>query len=223
MSRSPKADNLPLPPLPDKQYDVIAIDWPWHFRSHAPVQNAESDRSPQRHYPTMSLDYIKQTPLRDLMKPNCLVMMWMTGPLLVDGTHIDLFRNWGIRPSSMGFVWIKTKAKFNMGLLSRSPLLEGDLFTGMGFTTRQNAEFVVFGRTGNGIPRSSASVRQVIVSPVREHSRKPDEFFARAEAYADVPDRLDMFAGRERPNWDSFGWSHRDGERPEVAADREKK
>lgn len=221
MSARPKADNLPLPPLPDKKYDVVSIDWPWHFYSRAATANPESDRNAQRHYPTMDLDYIKAFPLKQLLKPDALVFMWMTGPLEVDGVHAMLFRHWGLRPSAKAFTWVKVRRGFDMQLLHSTPLLESDLHVGTGFTTRKNTEVVYMARRGSGIPRARADIREVIFAPVTEHSRKPVEYFRRAEAYTrpDV-DRLDMFAGEPRPGWDSYGWSHRDGERPESAVAR---
>src|SRR3546814_8422929 len=41
---------------------------------------------------------------------------------------------------------------------------------------------------------------------IAEHSRKPDEFFRRAQHYGHGP-YLDMFAGGERPGWTAFGRS----------------
>jgi MT-A70 len=38
----------------------------------------------------------------------------------------------------------------------------------------------------------------------REHSRKPDEAYARIEALCEGP-YLEMFARRRRPGWDSWG------------------
>src|SRR3546814_3365580 len=91
------------------------------------------------------------------------------------------------------------------------PLFEGDLHLSTGFTTRQNAEFVLLGRIGSPA-RARADIRQIIIAPVAEHSRKPDEFFRRAQHYGHGP-YLDMFAGGERPGWTAIGWSHREGER----------
>jgi N6-adenosine-specific RNA methylase IME4 len=44
----------------------------------------------------------------------------------------------------------------------------------------------------------------VILAPVREHSRKPDEFYERVEQFAPGP-RLDSFARQRRPGWDAGG------------------
>lgn len=219
MSASPKADNLPLPPAPEGKFGLISIDLPWHFRSRAPTQNGDILRSPQRHYPTMDIEHCEKVPVRDFAEKDCFVMLWITGPLLAEGVHNRLFRAWGVRPSSMLFVWIKLWNNFDAQRLARSPLLENDLAMGTGFTTAQNAEFVVLGRIGSP-KRAQAGIRQVIISNRREHSRKPEEFFRRAELYAGDVARLDMFAGRERPGWTPYGWSHRDGERPESAVQR---
>jgi len=215
MSKSPKADNLPLPPLPDKKFDIISLDPPWHFRSRAPVQNPESERSPQKHYPTMDLEHIAKLPIKDIASKDAYVFLWITGPLMVEGVHKSLFKRWGVRPVSTAFVWVKTKKTFDMTTLGDTPLFAEDLHFGMGYTTRQNAEFVMLGRIGSpsGIRKD---IRQMILAPVSEHSRKPDEYYRRVEHFA-RGERIDMFAGREREGWTSWGWSHREEERTEVA------
>lgn len=218
MTVSPKADNLPLPPLPKEKFGVISIDIPWHFRSRAPTQNHHSNRSPQRHYPTMDLEMAETLPIKQLALPDCHVMLWITGPLLAIGVHNRLFKAWGVRASSMAFVWIKTKSKFNMVQLEKTALHENDLHMSTGFTTRQNAEIVILGRIGSPA-RARADIRQMIIAPVQEHSRKPEEFFRRARHYGTGP-YLDMFAGREHPGWTPYGWSHREDERPESAVTR---
>lgn len=207
---APKADNLPLPPLPAIRYPMISIDPPWHFRSRAASQNPTSVRSPQKHYPTMDLEHIAQIPMKAIAAEDAHVALWMTGPLLAQGIHNFLFKRWGVRPSSMGIVWIKLWNNFDTEQLLRTPLLENDIAMGTGFTTRQNAEFVVFGRIGSP-SRARADIRQVIISPRREHSRKPEEYFRRLEHYAVGP-RIDMFGGAPRPKWDHWGWGHRQGE-----------
>ena len=214
MTKSPKADNLPFPPLPDQKYGVISIDPPWHFRSRAPVQNPDSDRSPQRHYPTADIEHLKELDVKGAALPDAWVMMWITGPLAVLGVHNILFRAWGVRPSSLAFVWIKTLKNFPGSIdIEPNVLFEGDLHMGTGFTTRANAEFVMLGRIGS--PKvARRDIRQIIFAPVGEHSRKPDEFFRRARHFGTGP-YLDMFAGAARPGWDAFGFPHREGERPE--------
>ena len=216
MTKAPPADNLPFPPPPDERFGVIALDPPWHFATRAPVQNPASDRNPQTHYPTADLDHLETLPIKQLALPDCWVMMWITGPLLAAGVHTRLFRKWGVRPSATAFTWIKTRKGYPGAVdVEQHTIFEGDLHFGLGFTTRANAEFVMLGRIGS--PKvARRDIRQVIFAPVREHSRKPDEFFRRARHFGTGP-YLDMFAGEAREGWTSYGWSHRDGERPESA------
>jgi N6-adenosine-specific RNA methylase IME4 len=59
--------------------------------------------------------------------------------------------------------------------------------------------------------RLSKSVRELIVAPRREHSRKPDEIYSRIEALCDGP-YLEMFSRFPRSGWDCVGIE--DGIRP---------
>jgi N6-adenosine-specific RNA methylase IME4 len=106
---------------------------------------------------------------------------------------------WGARYSGRAFVWIKIKAKATTPMID----CENDLHIGMGFTTRKNAEDCLLFRTG--MPqRLARDVHEVIVSPVREHSRKPDEAFIRIERFCPGP-RVELFAREAREGWDTWG------------------
>lgn len=206
----PPADNLPWPELPDERFPVISLDPPWHFHTRAPVRNAAKDRSPQVHYPTADLEHLATLPVARAAAADAHVFLWITGPLLVAGAANFLFEAWGVRPAALAFVWIKLWNGFDTAQLRRTPLLDQDIAMGGGYTTRQNAEYCVLGRLG-APRRARADIRQVIVSPRREHSRKPEEYYRRVEHYAAGP-RLDMFAGADRPGWSRWGYGHRHGE-----------
>ena len=203
-------DNLPWPALPDQRFGMISLDPPWHFDRRGAQSEEGIDRTPQRHYATASLDHLATLPISEIAARDAHVMMWITGPLLVEGAHLKLFDAWGVKPASIAFVWIKLWNSFDMDQLRRTPLLECDIAMGLGYTTRQNAEYVVLGSIGKPV-RARADIRQVIVSPRQEHSRKPAEYYRRVEHYAVGP-RIDMFAGADRPGWTRWGWGHRPGE-----------
>jgi N6-adenosine-specific RNA methylase IME4 len=95
-------------------------------------------------------------------------------------------------------VWIKPVAsKFLQGQL----FINDELFKmGGGYTTRQNAEYVVLGKRGNPPQRLSKKVRQVIVEPAREHSRKPEKSYASIEQYGAGP-YLELFGRQRRRGW----------------------
>ncbi len=213
MTKAPKADNLQLPPLPEEKFGILSFDPPWHHETRAPVADDAAVRTPQKHYPTMSLEEVAKIPVREMALPDAWVFLWITGPLMVKGAHTMLFDRWGVTPSSTAFVWIKLWNNFDAGSLLRSPLLEADLALGMGLTTRQNAEFVMLGRIGK--PKVGRhDIRQVIVSNRREHSRKPEEYYRRVEHYATGP-RLDGFGGAARKGWTPWGMPHREEDRPD--------
>jgi N6-adenosine-specific RNA methylase IME4 len=211
VSQRPRPDNLPFPPASGRRYACVAIDPPWHFVSRAAVKDPQTLRSPQRHYPTADVEHLCTLPMRDFLERDAFVFCWITGPMLIQGAHLVLADAWRMKLSSMVFVWVKTKRGLAMDVLRRSPLLEEDLHLGTGFSTMQNAEYVVLMRRGQP-ERLRAGIRQMIIAPVAEHSRKPDEFFRRAELYCAGP-RLDMFGGARRAGWDHWGDQHRESDR----------
>ena len=76
---------------------------------------------------------------------------------------------------------------------------------GTGYCFRSAAEFYLLGTLGK--PRQKArNVRNLIVAPVREHSRKPEQIYRDIEAMFDGP-YLDLFARQSTPrqNWTYWG------------------
>jgi N6-adenosine-specific RNA methylase IME4 len=52
--------------------------------------------------------------------------------------------------------------------------------------------------------RLHADVRQLMVAPLMEHSRKPDEWLERIERLVEGP-YLELNARRRRPGWTAWG------------------
>jgi N6-adenosine-specific RNA methylase IME4 len=159
------------------------------------------NRSPEKHYDTMTLEEIAALPVVDCVDDDAFLFFWVTGPHIAIGSHLPIMRAWGFEPSAAWGVWIKPNSKrFKQGWMFFDDFA---FFVGMGYTTRQNAEFVVLGKRGKP-QRLSKSVRQVLASPRREHSRKPDEFFERVEQFCEGP-RLELFARESREGWTCRG------------------
>lgn len=195
----------PFTGLERKAYGCIVADPPWFFRSRSP-QNAKhlSSRDVTRHYSVMDKKAIADLPVRDLAHPDgCHLFLWVTGPIFPQA--LAVMEGWGFRYSGMAFTWIKLKRSHDPLQLRVLPTAECDLFVGLGFTTRKNAEFCILGRRGNA-RRHARDVREVILAPVREHSRKPDEFRARVDRYIG-PDikTAELFARSQHAGWDSWG------------------
>jgi N6-adenosine-specific RNA methylase IME4 len=68
---------------------------------------------------------------------------------------------------------------------------------------RKAAEICLLFKRGN-LDRRSKSVRQLIIAPIREPSRKPDEAYARIEQLVGGP-YLELFSRSTRPGWDVWG------------------
>lgn len=193
----------PFPDLPRKHYGAIMADPPWHFRARTALQtrNFQSARDAEKHYRTMGLDDICALPVRDLAARDAHLFIWTTGPCLPQ--TFEVIEAWGFRYSAVAFTWIKLKRSHDQEQLRVLPLLESELHVGLGMTTRKNAEFCLLARRGSA-RRVAKNVREIILSPVREHSRKPDEAAARVERYCAGP-YLELFAREKRTGWDSWG------------------
>lgn len=193
---------MPFATLPRRHFRCIMADPAWYFRSHAPVENPHVSRLPDRHYETMSIEQIAALPVKDLAHPDgCHLFMWTTGPHLPRA--FDVMKAWGFRYSGIGFTWIKLKKTHDPNQLRVIPAIDAELHVGLGYTTRKNAEFCLLGRRGNA-RRVAKDVREVILAPVREHSRKPDEAFDRARRYCAGP-YLELFSREDRAGWTSWG------------------
>ena len=170
-----------------EDYQIILADPPWSFRVWS---EKGKDRSADRHYSTMSLDEIRNLPVCDLAAENCVLFLWVTFPTLQEA--FSVIEAWGFTYKSVAFVWIKENRK--------SP----SLFWGLGYWTRANAEICLLATRGQP-KRKAANVHQVIISPVEEHSKKPDEVRTRiVQLLGDVP-RVELFARQTVPGWDAWG------------------
>jgi N6-adenosine-specific RNA methylase IME4 len=109
-----------------------------------------------------------------------------------------LIEAWGFTFKTVGFYWAKLNKK-----VAGAQFAERDFFTGLGYWTRANAEQCLLATRGRP-KRKAKNVKRLIVSPRREHSRKPDETYERIERLVDGP-YLELFGRASRPGWDSWG------------------
>ncbi|MEI6283380.1 MAG: MT-A70 family methyltransferase [Alphaproteobacteria bacterium] len=177
--------------LQNGHYAAIAIDPPWKFKVRSVK---EKNRLPP--YQTMAIAEIKALPVQALAAKDCFLFLWTTGPHLVES--LELMKGWGFAYSSLAFVWVKTNPNAGHLFYDRK-----SFHVGMGYTTRKNAEYCLLGRRGRPV-RISKKVHELIISPRREHSRKPDEFYDRVVQFCDGP-RADIFSREDRAGFDSFG------------------
>jgi N6-adenosine-specific RNA methylase IME4 len=163
-------------------YPVILADPPWHFETWG-----EGDRNVTKYYPIMETSAISQLvpPAAD----NCALFLWACWPKLKDAMQV--IEAWGFAYRTVAWVWTKLN-KSSMGF-----------FHGMGYYTRANTEPCLLAVRGT-MPVKAHDIQALIVSPVQEHSRKPDDQYRKIESLYDGP-YLEMFARRTRPGWDCWG------------------
>ncbi|MAO56701.1 MAG: DNA methyltransferase [Rhodospirillaceae bacterium] len=197
--------------LPIFHYGVIMIDPPWEFENWS--EKGEG-RNPKRHYETMSIEAIKALPVGHLAAKDCALFLWATSPIMNELPGV--FDAWGFRFSGKAFCWAKcTKQSLDRPCpdLPINDDYNWKMTTGYG--TRSNTEDCWLGMTGNP-PRLDASVRELIVAPTREHSRKPDEAYDRARRLYPGP-CADIFSRENRDGWDT--WGHQTGHFNDVGRD----
>ena len=129
-------------------------------------------------------------PVAELAAKDSALFMWATFPQLPEA--LRLIRAWGFTYKSVAFVWLKKNKKAD------------SWFYGLGFWTRANAEICILATKGHP-KRVDAGVRQVILSHIEEHSKKPDEARKRiVRLMGDLP-RVELFARQSPEGWDVWG------------------
>lgn len=177
---------MALVSLPDKKYNTVVIDPPWPITMAGRFKNPRHHRPDRLPYPTMTLDEIKAVDIPSITNPGGHVYLWATNSYLK--TAFQVLEEWGVR-YHLTLVIIKPS-----GMAPSCGWVFGTEFCLLGFLGRPAQRFT---RTG---PLNWWR------SPSRSgyHSTKPDAFYQEVELTSPGP-RIDIFARRVRPGWDSVG------------------
>lgn len=171
----------------DKKYSIIYADPPWSFKTYS---SKGKGRSAESHYATMSIDEICNLPISKIASNDCALFMWVTFPNLEYAFQV--LKAWGFMYKTVAFVWVKQNKKSD------------SLFWGMGYWTRANAEICIIATKGK-IKRISASVHQIVISHIEEHSKKPAVVRKKIiELVGDLP-KIELFARQQIDGWDCWG------------------
>jgi N6-adenosine-specific RNA methylase IME4 len=168
------------------KYGAILCDPPWAFEAYS--HKGITQRSAESKYRTAHVNALAEIPVADFAAKDCALFMWAVDSHLDQA--IELMKAWGFAYKTIGFVWVKV-AKNGQPRMS------------MGLWTRKMSEVCLLGTRGKPV-RQNKGIRQVIMAPRREHSRKPDEIYGRVEQLVNGP-YLEMFARQRWPNWDAWG------------------
>lgn len=188
--------------LPRNHFGVILADPPWHFKTYNEKGRARSPDwrpfkgSPSVHYDTMSAGAIRALPVEALAADDCCLFLWISWPLLAEA--LELITAWGFTYKTCAFSWVKAHA-------GQVEMFQDDnaVQIGMGYWTRSNNEVCLMAVRGKP-KRLHADVRQAIIEPRRQHSRKPDCIYGRIERLVAGP-YLELFSRTQRVGWTSWG------------------
>lgn len=168
-------------------YSVLYADPAWRYENYS---KAGEWKNADRHYDCMSLDEIAEMPVGQLARGDCVLFCWVTDPLLPEA--LKVIQHWGFTYRTIAFTWAKRTA------------LDTGWHMGLGYFTRGNPEMCVLATIGSpGRPRDMG-VRQLVVDPIREHSRKPDRIRSDIMRMYDGP-YAELFSRTSHEGWDSWG------------------
>lgn len=192
-------NDLPdlYPELPSKKYDIIYADPPWHYggklqfdKSSAAKDKLDPNKkifisSASFKYPTVKTKDLKNIPIQDIAKDDCLLFMWATNPHMAQA--ITLGEAWGFEYKTVAFIWDK---------MVHNP----------GQYTLSNCELcLVFKRGRIPKPRGARNEQQLVRSPRRTHSMKPDEIRHKIVNMFPTQEKIELFARGRFEGWDEWG------------------
>lgn len=165
---------------PQGLFDIIVMDPPWHFASNS---DKKPGRNARRHYPTMRDHELREMDVASFAARPCLLFMWTTPPMLRRALPIP--EAWGFKYLTER-VWVKDKA-------------------GTGFWSRGQHEPCLLYKRGKFPCPTPAPFNSLIHGLRREHSRKPESLQDQIDEIWPDARKLEMFARRSRPGWESWG------------------
>lgn len=168
----------------ENKYGIIYADPAWKY------EDSSCDGNCADHYNTMSVEEICNLPVKDIADKDCILFMWVTYPMLQEG--LEVMKAWGFTYKTIGFQWLKQNKTGN------------GYFFGLGRWTRGNTECCLIGTKGKP-KRVSDRVSQLIISPIEQHSKKPDCTRRKIEMLCGKLPRIELFARQTAEGWDCWG------------------
>jgi len=183
-----------------KKYQIIYADPPWRYGSKElygdkvkGYKNGQRKRFTKLEiiYDTMSLQDIKNLPVKEISENDSVCFMWVTDSHLKQG--IEVMESWGFKYKTIAFVWLK---KYNTGtrVYNLAPW------------TLKSTEICILGTKGRMSKYKSRNDIKALVEAERtKHSKKPQEVMFRIEQLFCGLDKIELFAREKRIGWDVWG------------------
>ena len=170
----------PLSEAPTKRYRTLVADPPWRYNSKMVGLRGATD------YPTMTEEELVNIGVGLWAGTDAHLYLWTTDHFIVPAHRIA--KAWGFEVQNI-LTWVKGK--------------ENRPSMGVGFYYRHATEYVLFGVRGSLAVRHHDQPN-VFFAPRGTHSEKPAAFYDMIERMSPGP-YLDVFARKQRFNWDTFG------------------
>jgi N6-adenosine-specific RNA methylase IME4 len=189
----------------DLTYDVILADCPWFYTPlHGLELVGEHCHYAKTHktgaalnYELMSNEEVFDLHLENMLNKRGVLFLWATGPKM--DVAFAALQAWGLHYRGMAFTWVKTRRTDGQPIGAKGPRPS---------IVKSLCEYVLVAsnvKKGRPLPLSDEKISQVIMAPVREHSRKPDEVYDRIDRLYPNATKLDMFSRENREGWDAWG------------------
>lgn len=177
--------------------DIIYLDIPWGKGIYGKRNNIKTrfGGGAEYHYPTMNkqeiLDF--KSEIDKVANSDSMILMWVTGPSMDFG--IEVMKHYGYEYKTIGFTWIKVSK-------TGKPRILPSYYFGA------NTELVLIGIKGKNKGKfrpEQKLVGQVILSELREHSRKPREVYEKIELAYPKLSKCEFFSRTNRKGWTMHG------------------
>lgn len=217
--------DVQLQTLQSDSLNIIYADPPWSYQQN--VGNGVLKRKNGSFiYPSMSIRELKElgTEVERITKDDAALFMWATMPLIAEA--LDLIKAWGFKYKTCFVNWVKTtkdgkKPAFGVGYYTRSNaelclvavkgkiasykrLLPDEAERGaskMSSIVHEDSP----NENLNFLALLEDSPTPVVMTPRREHSRKPEIVREMITTLlGDLP-RVEFFARETAPGWTSMG------------------
>lgn len=199
---------------------TVIIDFPWMYENWS---EKGQWKSATNHYECVPTGELCEFPLDLILADDAVVLMWVTWPLMLAWPRV--IGALGLTYAGLAWEWRKFNPKtgkyaFGGGYGTRKniePCLlctYGDPQLKVPFSGMIEMDGMMPFETAywEAVKVGARSVRDFIDfyptdeirAPRRQHSRKPDEQYERAELLFDGP-YIELFATQERPGWKAWG------------------
>jgi N6-adenosine-specific RNA methylase IME4 len=170
-------------------FDIIYSDCPWFYRGRKQFGFAGDvgvdTGGAIDQYETMKIEEICALPVKQIVAPDALLFLWVTGPMVPDAMKV--IEAWTFKYATIGFVWEKRR-------------------TNPGYYTLSECEVCLVAKRGRiPKPRGSRTERQFVSELRGKHSAKPGVVRQRISNMFPSQRKIELFSRDRVAGWTSWG------------------